>query len=107
MPVAKRANQKNRSRASFSASDQRKRSPASIFLPAALIVLTLIVYFGVWSFGFVQFDDPQYVSQNPNIADGLTWRSIRWAFTTGYALNWHPVTWLSHMLDVQIFGLAP
>jgi len=74
---------------------------------AALVALTLIVYFGVWSFGFVQFDDPQYVSANPNIADGLTWRGVQWAFTAGYAMNWHPVTWLSHMLDIQLFGLAP
>lgn len=72
-----------------------------------LTALTLIVYWGVWSFGFVQFDDPQYVYQNPNIANGLTWHGIQWAFTTGYAMNWHPVTWLSHMLDIQLFGLAP
>ncbi len=71
------------------------------------MALTLVVYAGVWSFHFVQFDDPQYVTANPNIANGLTEAGIRWAFTTGYAMNWHPVTWLSHMLDIQLFGLQP
>jgi Flp pilus assembly protein TadD len=76
-------------------------------LPTGLAALTLLAYWGVWSFGFVQFDDPQYVYQNPNIAGGLTWHGIQWAFTTGYAMNWHPITWLSHMLDIQLFGLTP
>ena len=71
------------------------------------MALTLVVYAGVWSFRFVQFDDPQYVTENPNIANGLTETGVRWAFTTGYATNWHPVTWLSHMLDIQMFGLQP
>jgi len=85
-----------------------ERSPGSLLgYSIGLVTITLAVYAGVWSFGFVQFDDPQYVSANPHIADGLTWRGITWAFTAFYALNWHPVTWLSHMIDVQLFGLAP
>jgi hypothetical protein len=84
------------------------RRPSSLaWLALALAALTLVTYAGVWSFEFVQFDDPQYVYENPNIAGGLTWRGIQWAFTTGYAMNWHPVTWLSHMLDIQLFGLQP
>ena len=86
----------------------RPENHGGFLAPAlGLIALTLAVYAGVWSFGFVQFDDPLYVYQNKHIADGLTWSSIQWAFTTAYATNWHPVTWLSHMLDVQLFGLAP
>ncbi len=72
----------------------------------ALAALTVGVYAGVWSFDFVQFDDPEYVFRNPNIAGGLTWAGVHWAFTTGYAANWHPLTWLSHMFDIQMFGLA-
>src|SRR5262245_12743614 len=72
-----------------------------------LVVLTLVVYAGVWSFEFVQFDDPTYVVHNPNLTEGLTWTSVVWAFTTGYAVNWHPLTWLSHLVDIQLFGLQP
>src|SRR5439155_16281252 len=46
-----------------------------------------------------------YVTQNANVSSGLAWNGTVWAFTTGYAANWHPLTWLSHMLDVQLFGL--
>ena len=56
-------------------------------------------------YDFVDFDDPLYVSQNPHLAGGLTAANVCWAFTTGYATNWHPLTWMSHMLDVQLFGL--
>src|SRR6476659_8165221 len=74
---------------------------------AGLIALTIAVYAGVWSYEFVQFDDPIYIVHNPDIASGLTWEGVKWAFTTGYAANWHPLTWMSHMLDIQLFGLQP
>ena len=73
----------------------------------ALVALTLAVYAPVRHFDFVQVDDPLYVAENPNVLSGLTTDGIAWAFTTGRAANWHPVTWLSHMLDVQWFGVAP
>ena len=56
-------------------------------------------------FEFVDYDDIDYISSNPHVAAGLTWEGIRWAFTTGYSANWHPLTWMSHMLDVQLFGM--
>ena len=56
---------------------------------------------------FVGFDDPMYVTENIHVKDGITREAIRWAFTTGYAGNWHPVTLISHMLDVELFGLRP
>jgi tetratricopeptide (TPR) repeat protein len=56
---------------------------------------------------FINYDDPSYVTENIHIRQGITIQAIRWAFTTGYAANWHPVTWMSHMLDVQLFGLKP
>jgi protein O-mannosyl-transferase len=76
-------------------------------LPLALVIVAAvaIVFAPVARHGFVNFDDPQYVSENSFISDGLTLRGISWAFTSGYAGNWHPLTWISHMLDVQLFGL--
>ena len=56
---------------------------------------------------FINYDDPLYVTDNIHVKSGITIGSIRSAFTTGYASNWHPVTWMSHMLDVQLFGLKP
>ena len=56
---------------------------------------------------FVNFDDNEYVYQNPVVARGLTLKGIAWAFTGIHASNWHPLTWLSHMLDCQLYGLRP
>jgi Flp pilus assembly protein TadD len=61
----------------------------------------------VWRHDFVNFDDPQYVTENVRVSAGITWDGIRWALTTGTAGNWHPLTWFSHMLDVQLFGVTP
>lgn len=58
-------------------------------------------------FDFVAFDDPIYVTENSKTQDGLTYKGIAWAFTTFHASNWHPITWLSHMLDCEIYGLNP
>jgi hypothetical protein len=55
--------------------------------------------------GFVNYDDQLYVTGNPHVNHGLTLEGLRWAFQAGYAANWHPLTWLSHMADVQFFGL--
>jgi Flp pilus assembly protein TadD len=63
------------------------------------------VYAPVRSHEFVNFDDAQYVSENSQVAGGLTWPGVRWAFTTTHAGNWHPLTWISHMLDVEVHGL--
>ncbi|MBZ5637303.1 MAG: tetratricopeptide repeat protein [Acidobacteriia bacterium] len=72
----------------------------------ALLVLAVgIVYAQVGHHEFGQSDDAEYVTQNPHVRAGLTWEGVRWAFTTGAAGNWHPVTWLSHMLDSQLFGV--
>jgi tetratricopeptide (TPR) repeat protein len=81
------------------------RHPA--VLCAILAIVTLIVYAPVWENGFVDYDDADYVTANAQIQRGLTWEGIKWAFSTGHASNWHPLTWVSHMLDVQLFGLHP
>ncbi|HSQ31264.1 MAG TPA: tetratricopeptide repeat protein [Gemmatimonadaceae bacterium] len=72
-----------------------------------IIALEIAAYASVWRSGFVRFDDPDYVTKNPDVLAGLSWRGVTWAFTTGHAANWHPATWLSHMADVQLFGLNP
>lgn len=77
------------------------------WLAAGLAALTVATFAGAWTLGFVNFDDPQYVTENAHVTSGLTWANVAWAFTTGHAANWHPITWLSHMLDVTLFGVAP
>ncbi|MBU2551744.1 MAG: tetratricopeptide repeat protein [Proteobacteria bacterium] len=69
-----------------------------------LIGLTLICYWQVSGFGFV-FDDDSYILKNYRIHSGLSWDNLIWAFSTPHASNWHPLTWLSHMFDIQLFGL--
>jgi protein O-mannosyl-transferase len=72
---------------------------------AALIVLTLALFGTALPRTFINYDDDVYVTGNPHVRQGVTGSSIVWAFTTTEASNWHPVTWLSHMLDVQLYGL--
>jgi Flp pilus assembly protein TadD len=84
----------------FSAS---KRSRTLICL--VLAAVTLGIYWHVHGFGFVNYDDPDYVTENPMVTQGLSLPGIFWAFTHFYASNWHPLTWISHMLDCQFFGV--
>ena len=72
-----------------------------------LFLVTLFVYMQVVSFEFINYDTDRYVYENQYVKAGLTPKGIGWAFSTLYASNWHPVTWLSHMLDVELFGLKP
>jgi Flp pilus assembly protein TadD len=72
-----------------------------------LILINLAVYEPTRRLSFVSFDDPFYITDNPQVSAGLTWKGVIWAFTTGHASNWHPLTWLSHMLDISIFGITP
>jgi tetratricopeptide (TPR) repeat protein len=71
----------------------------------ALAALILVVYAPVRHYGFVDLDDPQYVSENPFVANGVTWTAVKWAFTSIHASYWIPLIWLSHMLDIQLYGL--
>jgi tetratricopeptide (TPR) repeat protein len=73
-----------------------------------MLVLALLVSFtfaGVRGFSFLNYDDNIYVTGNPAVTAGLTWNGVRWAFTQSHAAHWHPLAWLSHMLDCQLFGL--
>jgi tetratricopeptide (TPR) repeat protein len=72
-----------------------------------LAAVTLAVFWQVGSNDFINFDDPGYVYENPHVVTGLTLENVRWAFTSADMGNWHPLAWLSHMTDCQIFGLNP
>jgi len=73
-----------------------------------LLILAIIIAYGqVKNFDFVGFDDQDYVTENKQVQKGLTVEGIRWAFTIFHAANWHPLTWLSHMLDCELYGLNP
>jgi protein O-mannosyl-transferase len=78
---------------------------------AALCVLlagaTMALYSPVFGYSFLAYDDSDYVVQNPHVRQGLAWSTFKWAFTTFTASNWHPLTWLSHALDYQLFALNP
>jgi tetratricopeptide (TPR) repeat protein len=76
--------------------------------PALLLfALTLLLFARSCGNDFVNYDDPDYVTANPQVRAGLSFEGVRWAFTSGAASNWHPLTWLSHQLDVTLFGLNP
>ena len=77
------------------------------FISLLLAAATLAVFYPVVHHQFVSFDDPDYVTANTHVKGGLTLSDVAWAFRTSFAGNWHPLTWLSHMLDVQLFGLRP
>ncbi len=79
----------------------------NILISLALALITLGIYWPVAGFEFNNYDDNIYVTENAHLPAGFTTQNLVWAFTTGYASNWHPVTWLSHMVDVQLYGLNP
>jgi tetratricopeptide (TPR) repeat protein len=74
---------------------------------AGLLVSVLIVFWPTLCHEFINYDDFSYVVHNSHVKSGLTLPGIQWALTSTYASNWHPITWLSHMLDCQLFGLRP
>jgi protein O-mannosyl-transferase len=73
----------------------------------ALIILSFLLYSPTLRHGFVHWDDDVYVVENAHVQQGLCWQSVSWALSTTEASNWHPLTWLSHELDYQLFGLDP
>ncbi len=79
-----------------------------ILICIALVIATIVTYWPVKTYDFIfTYDDTEYVLQNPQVQRGITAKGVVWAFTTFHAANWHPLTWLSHMLDVQIYGMDP
>jgi tetratricopeptide (TPR) repeat protein len=79
-----------------------------VFLVSLVLVLvTVTAYLQVKDCNFVSLDDNEYITENSHVLTGLTSENVRWAFTAIHAGNWHPLTWISHMLDCQMFGLKP
>jgi len=72
-----------------------------------LVAVTLAFYNPIIHNQFINFDDSAYIVNNPQVQQGLTWDAVKWSFTTFYQGNWHPLTWLSHALDYQVFHLNP
>jgi len=72
-----------------------------------LSLATFAVYFRTLKSPFINYDDPVYVLDNTQIHQGLNWETFKWALTTTYAWNWHPLTWFSHAIDCQLYGLNP
>ena len=84
-----------------------RRHGRTLGVVLGLAVATTVLFAPALDHGFHYRDDGVYVHENPNVRDGLTWPGMRAAFEAGYVVNWHPVSWLSHMLDVELFGLDP
>jgi Tfp pilus assembly protein PilF len=81
------------------------RSP--LVLSLVLFAAALVLYFPTFDSAFVNYDDPAYVTANAHVLRGLSWSNIVWACTATAEANWHPLTWMSHMGDVQLFGVNP
>jgi len=81
------------------------KAPGDLWIYAFLTVAVFAAYGQVLRFGFVNYDDPVYIAGNPYVRDGIAWSGVVWAFTHSFAGNWYPLTWISHMLDCQLFGL--
>jgi protein O-mannosyl-transferase len=86
---------------------RRDASLPPLWIAALLWIATVALYAPVRNHDFVAYDDPEYVTANPLVQSGLSWSSIRAAFTTAQASNWHPITWISHQLDRELFGPGP
>src|ERR1700683_966963 len=79
----------------------------NLVLGLLLVIATLALYNPVTHHPFVNFDDDRYVTDNVHVRAGLHWETVKWAFSSFEEYNWHPLTWLSHALDYQLFGLNP
>lgn len=105
--VAKRLNKKGRVRLKTQPKLTNQTALPVFFIYFVLTMSTLLVFGQVWNFDFVNFDDAEYVYENQHVLGGLTGDGIAWAFREGHVANWHPFTWLSLMLDCQLFGPDP
>ncbi len=87
--------------------ESKTKSRAPMLICLALALVTLAAYWPVFQCGFTNYDDDLYVTKNPWVQSGLTWGGLGWAFTANQSFNWHPLTWISHMADCELYGLDP
>src|SRR5215831_3124250 len=80
------------------------RGRSDLLIMLGLAVVTLAIYAQVVGHQFITLDDPTYIQENPMVNRGVTPAGLAWAFTTFHATNWHPLSWISHMIDCQLFG---
>ncbi|MBN2307521.1 MAG: glycosyltransferase family 39 protein, partial [Candidatus Hydrogenedentes bacterium] len=80
---------------------------ADVLICMGLLMVTAVAYSYAPHLSFVNFDDDVYVARNPQVLGGLRAEGVAWAFTTNHASNWHPLTWMSHMVDADLFGVQP
>ena len=85
-------------------SQNKELTGTDLLILLSLALVTLTIYSQVIGHQFITLDDPTYIRENPMVNRGVTATGIAWAFTTFYAANWHPLTWISHMVDCQLFG---
>ena len=99
------------SRTDGSRPDGVSQNSGALLSPTVLCLIlfagTLLLYFSTVNSAFINYDDPAYVTKNAHVLQGLSWGNITWAFTATVEANWHPLTWISHMADVQLFGTNP
>jgi tetratricopeptide (TPR) repeat protein len=111
--MGKRTGQKRKARGSASANARKTASPSyaakraqpNLLVFLALGVVTFAIYAQLIGHQFITLDDPTYIRENPMVNRGVTGAGLAWAFTTFHAANWHPFTWISHMIDCQLFGM--
>lgn len=104
--IRQRTVRRKQARAKKAAEIQPKSQSSTLLLLSGLLLFgTLALYSPVRGHDFVNYDDDDYILKNSHVTDGLTWQVIRWSITATEQCNWHPVTWLSHALDCQLFGL--
>lgn len=84
-----------------------KTTHSTTLLSLALIIMTLVAFYPVTGHDFIDYDDDNYVTENPIVLKGLSKEGLVWAFTTNHVGNWHPITWVSHMVDCEMYGLNP
>jgi len=84
-----------------------RNNHSALIVSLFLTLITLAIFWNVQNHEFVNFDDLKYITENPHVRYGLTSEAVTWAFTATHVSNWHPLTWLSHMLDCHLYGLNP
>lgn len=100
---------RNRGTSLSGVSTSQRFSAATITASVSFLLagVTLLCYWPITAHKFICLDDQHYLFESPYVSSGLTWRGVAWAFQTGYFCNWHPLTWISFMLDSQLYGMNP